>query len=111
MIQSLLFPPFYLIYRDIYGFIFLFTWDPNLLKKLPQTNFAENAPVYFAKQIANNACATQAILSLLLNSEVIDIGERLTEFKSFTSCLTPQVFSFNIYFLASRREYCKLRFY
>lgn len=42
-------------------------------------------------QVISNACATQAIVSILLNSHSIDVGEELKSFRSFTLELPPDV--------------------
>jgi ubiquitin carboxyl-terminal hydrolase L5 len=41
--------------------------------------------------VITNACATQAILSILLNSSTIDLGEELTNFKAFVSDFPAEV--------------------
>lgn len=42
-------------------------------------------------QVVTNACATQAILSVLLNSSGFDLGPILSEFKSFTEDFDPEM--------------------
>ncbi|KNC84149.1 hypothetical protein SARC_03631 [Sphaeroforma arctica JP610] len=68
--------------RPIKGLIFLFKWtqDPE-----PRETVAEiPEDLFFAHQITENACATQAILSIILNCPDIELGPTLTDFKTFT---------------------------
>lgn len=78
--------------KPIHGLIFLFKYiagdtpsgklvdDPATLSK-----------IFFAKQVINNACATQAVISVLLNSSHpdIDLGPTLSQFKEFVSSFDP----------------------
>jgi ubiquitin carboxyl-terminal hydrolase L5 len=51
--------------------------------------------MFFANQVISNACATQAIISILLNIDGVDIGEHLKNFKDFAIGLDPKVFPTN----------------
>lgn len=66
--------------------IFLFKWvkDDEPAGTVVQDNRIDK--IFFAKQVIQNACATQAILSILLNIQHSDIqvGPTLGEFKEFT---------------------------
>jgi ubiquitin carboxyl-terminal hydrolase L5 len=53
-------------------------------------NAAEN--IFFANQTIQNACGTQALLSVLLNKEQeIEIGPQLKDFKDFTGAFPPDL--------------------
>jgi ubiquitin carboxyl-terminal hydrolase L5 len=66
--------------RPVYGLVFLFKWKPGLSSTAP---ICETSEVYFARQVINNACATQALLAILLNQDekALDIGDQLRNLK------------------------------
>lgn len=75
--------------KPIHGLIFLFKWRPE---EETEGEIAINAQnVYFAQQVIQNACASQAIINLLLNTNHPDVqlGKTLEEFRSFTSAFDP----------------------
>ncbi len=63
--------------KPIYGLIFLFKWT----KQEPrQCQVYYDPQLFFCNQVIQNACATQALLGILLNSPDIEIGQNLKEF-------------------------------
>jgi ubiquitin carboxyl-terminal hydrolase L5 len=76
---------------NVYGIVFLF-------KHTGSAHTKEVMPVvpddlFFARQLVENACATQAILSVLLNmdpSPSVNLGSTLSDFKSFTDGMDPE---------------------
>ncbi|KAK2165522.1 hypothetical protein LSH36_49g07011 [Paralvinella palmiformis] len=77
--------------RPIHGLIFLFKWkaDDEPQGSLVMDNRLDK--IFFAKQVINNACATQAILSILLNCSHpnLELGKDLTTFKEFVMTFDP----------------------
>ncbi|VDK46088.1 unnamed protein product [Anisakis simplex] len=76
--------------KPVYGLIFLFKWRAG---DEPSGELAlDNSKVYFAQQVIQNACATQAIINLLMNAPPdsgITLGPILEEFKNFTCTFDP----------------------
>ena len=69
----------------------MFKWIGNT--EIDGSYVKDSEDVIFVKQVIENACATQAIVSVLLNCnhEDIDLGTNLTEFKQFVSCFDSEV--------------------
>ena len=76
----------------VYGVIFLFKYptgekaNTDGTPKDGQYDYAAAENLFFAAQTIQNACGTQALLSVLLNKDgEIDVGTQLRDFKEFTS--------------------------
>jgi len=72
----------------IYGLIFLFKYDQKLSSNGTIAKFTD---LWFAKQVIVNACATQALISILMNAEGINLGHHLSTLKEFTKKLDPEM--------------------
>jgi len=78
--------------KPVYGLVFLFKWTPDSdpAGSVVQDSRLDN--IFFAKQVINNACATQAIMSVLMNIEDsnVTLGTTLNDFKEFCGALDPE---------------------
>ncbi|CAG5118840.1 unnamed protein product, partial [Candidula unifasciata] len=77
--------------KPVLGLIFLFKWAPNSEPDGTIVQDSRLEKIFFASQIINNACATQAILSILLNAVHADLelGDTLSSFKEFVQDMDP----------------------
>jgi len=71
--------------KPVHGLIFLFKWakDDEPCGSIVQDNRLDR--MFFARQVIENACATQAILSVLLNCshDDVSLGPTLSQLKDF----------------------------
>jgi len=88
--------------KPIYGYVLLFKYVKDTREN--KTVLPEVPGLFYAKQIITNACATQAIISILLNRPEIKIGQTLKDFKEFTTDLDPQMTGAALSNLAPIRE-------
>ncbi|UKZ69931.1 uncharacterized protein TrAtP1_010936 [Trichoderma atroviride] len=85
--------------QPLYGVIFLFKFPtdrPYATADGPlDGTFDHDASerIFFAAQTIQNACATQALLSVLMNKtadDEVDIGAQMKDFRDFTMVLPPE---------------------
>jgi ubiquitin carboxyl-terminal hydrolase L5 len=69
------------------GLIFCFAYQENKRHDEPADPEAER--VWFANQVIDDACASQAILNIIFNCPGVNIGQQLSEFKSETRDFPP----------------------
>jgi len=70
--------------KPVHGLIFLFKWVGNGSVESNSGKIVTDDDIFFARQVIQNACATQAILSVLMNAEnKVELGQNLKDFKSF----------------------------
>ena len=83
--------------HPIYGLIFCFLWrkDNEALQKKESSGLEDGeddpAKLWFANQLSDDACASMAILNVLLNVEEVDVGESLMEFRDETERMSSPV--------------------
>lgn len=77
--------------QPLYGVVFLFKYqqDHEVASSGPLDHDASEY-LWFAHQIIHNACASQAILSILLNND-LNLGDELKSFKDFTLSFPPDL--------------------
>lgn len=84
----------------IFGLIFLFKWDGKKETQSQGTvvNDQDQPGLFFARQVINNACGTQALLSVLLNikDEKTQLGETLANFMDFAGCLDSEMKGYSL---------------
>lgn len=73
----------------MYGLIFLFKWRAE--KDDREVDHGAMEKVWFANQVINNACATQAIISVLFNRPDLQLGDEMSNLRTFSMDFPPQM--------------------
>ncbi|KYK59731.1 ubiquitin carboxyl-terminal hydrolase 2 [Drechmeria coniospora] len=83
--------------HPLYGVIFLFKYPTDRPYTMPDGpldgsfDHGASGSIFFAAQTIQNACATQALLSVLMNKTTeLDVGAHLKDFREFTMELPPE---------------------
>ena len=75
----------------VYGLVFLFKYQkrPPAAERPGTLIYPPPDTLFFANQTIQNACATQAILSIIMNAPAVDVGEELQRFREFSAGMDP----------------------
>lgn len=78
-------------YEHVYGLVLLFKWQSSE-QASPLGTVVKDAPVFFAKQVIHNACATLAIMNTLCNyPDQVELGPKVQRYLSFCQELDPEM--------------------
>ncbi|KAL7703087.1 ubiquitin carboxyl-terminal hydrolase [Lotmaria passim] len=78
-------------YEHVYGLVLLFKWQ-SAEQAAPLGTVVRDAPVFFAKQVIENACATLAIVNTLCNyGNQIELGPKMQQYLSFSQAMDPEM--------------------
>ncbi|KAI6779638.1 Ubiquitin carboxyl-terminal hydrolase isozyme L5-like protein [Emericellopsis cladophorae] len=72
--------------KPVFGLVFLFQYHPMLDEREEQED-SEESP-WFANQTIHNACATVALLNIVMNAPDVDLGPQLESFRESTRDLS-----------------------
>lgn len=84
--------------QPLYGVIFLFKYPNDRPYATPDGpldgsfDWDASEHIFFAAQTIQNACATQALLSVIMNNKAddVDVGAQMKDFREFAMALPPE---------------------
>ncbi|KAH8887071.1 cysteine proteinase, partial [Thozetella sp. PMI_491] len=71
--------------KPVYGLVFLYQYVPETIEEETE----DSSDVWFANQTTSNACATVALLNIIMNAGNLELGRSLQTFKAETAGLEP----------------------
>ncbi|KAI1826330.1 cysteine proteinase [Xylaria intraflava] len=73
--------------KPVYGLVFLYEWSNEDEPKEGRQDCPES--LWFGNQTTTNACATVALMNIIMNIHAIKLGPELEEFRNTTKALPP----------------------
>ncbi|KAI1428956.1 ubiquitin carboxyl-terminal hydrolase [Xylaria sp. FL1777] len=73
--------------KPVYGLIFLYEWTNEDESNAARQDCPKN--LWFGNQTTANACATVALMNIIMNTHAVKFGTELEEFRNMTKLLPP----------------------